>query len=106
MTAKVQSLNPCHVVFEFRYESGRDVSKNSVIIFPAESKEGREGKDVSCTEELELELEALDITDDPLELEAADEAENEELAKKLLDDQGERYNYTKIWVVVSHSVDY
>lgn len=43
---------------------------------------------MSCTEELELELEALDIADDTLELEAADEAENEELAKKLLDEQG------------------
>lgn len=55
----------------------------------AELKEGREGKEPNSTEELELELEALDITDDPLELEAADEAENEELAKKLLDEQGE-----------------
>ncbi|XP_030635202.1 regulator of nonsense transcripts 2 [Chanos chanos] len=52
-----------------------------------EGKEGKEGKDVSSTEELELELEALDINDDPLELEAADEAESEELAKKLLDEQ-------------------
>lgn len=50
---------------------------------------------MSCTEELELELEALDITDDPLELEAADEAENEELAKKLLDEQGEEMQSTK-----------
>lgn len=56
--------------------------------FFSEAKDGREGKDVSCAEELELELEALDITDDPLELEAAEEAENEELAKKLLDEQG------------------
>uniref|UniRef100_A0AAR2IZR4 MIF4G domain-containing protein n=1 Tax=Pygocentrus nattereri TaxID=42514 RepID=A0AAR2IZR4_PYGNA len=52
-----------------------------------EIKEGREGKETSSTEELELELEALDITDDPLELEVADEAESEELAKKLLDEQ-------------------
>lgn len=37
---------------------------------------------------MELELEALDIADEPLELEGADEAENEELAKKLLDEQG------------------
>lgn len=51
--------------------------------------DGREGKDsASTTEELELELEALDIADEPLELEGADEAENEELAKKLLDEQG------------------
>ncbi|XP_062339039.1 regulator of nonsense transcripts 2 isoform X2 [Osmerus eperlanus] len=45
------------------------------------------GKEAASTEELELELEALDIADDALELEGADEAENEELAKKLLDDQ-------------------
>jgi len=51
--------------------------------------DGREGKDVaSTTEELELELEALEITDEPLEMEGADEVENEELAKKLLDEQG------------------
>lgn len=51
--------------------------------------DGREGKDVaSATEELELELEALDIADEPLELEGPDEVENEELAKKLLDEQG------------------
>lgn len=49
-------------------------------------KEGKDG--ASTSEELELELEALDITDEPLELEGADEAENEELAKKLLDEQG------------------
>lgn len=49
----------------------------------------RDGKDAaSTTEELELELEALDIADEPLELEGPDEAENEELAKKLLDEQG------------------
>lgn len=52
--------------------------------------DGKEGKDsVSTTEELELELEALDIADEPLEIEGPDEAENEELAKKLLDEQGE-----------------
>lgn len=43
---------------------------------------------MSTTEELELELEALEIADEPLELEGPDEAENEELAKKLLDEQG------------------
>ncbi|XP_050963581.1 regulator of nonsense transcripts 2 [Labeo rohita] len=48
------------------------------------SKEGREG---NSTEELEMELEALDITDDPMDLDAADETESEELAKKLLDEQ-------------------
>lgn len=53
--------------------------------------DGREGKDVASTaEELELELEALDITEEPLELEGPDEAENEELAKKLLDEQGKQ----------------
>lgn len=51
--------------------------------------DGKEAKDsVSTTEELELELEALEIADEPLELEGPDEAENEELAKKLLDEQG------------------
>lgn len=50
--------------------------------------DGREVKD-AITEELELELEALDIADEPLELEGGDEAENEELAKKLLDEQGQ-----------------
>lgn len=50
--------------------------------------DGREAKD-AITEELELELEALDIADEPLELEGGDEAENEELAKKLLDEQGQ-----------------
>lgn len=50
--------------------------------------DGREVKD-AITEELELELEALDIADEPMELEGGDEAENEELAKKLLDEQGQ-----------------
>lgn len=51
--------------------------------------DGKEAKDSgSTTEELELELETLDIADDPIELEGPDEAENEELAKKLLDEQG------------------
>uniref|UniRef100_A0A3Q4AUP3 Regulator of nonsense transcripts 2 n=1 Tax=Mola mola TaxID=94237 RepID=A0A3Q4AUP3_MOLML len=55
-----------------------------------DKEEAREGKDVASTaEELELELEALDITEEPLELEGPDEAENEELAKKLLDDKQE-----------------
>lgn len=48
------------------------------------SKEVREG---NSTEELEMELEALDITDDPIDLDTADETESEELAKKLLDEQ-------------------
>ncbi|KAM6987187.1 regulator of nonsense transcripts 2 isoform 2-T2 [Aplochiton taeniatus] len=52
-----------------------------------DKEETKESKDGATTEELELELEALDITDDNLELEGAEEAENEELAKKLLDEQ-------------------
>ncbi|KAK5896215.1 hypothetical protein CgunFtcFv8_009838 [Champsocephalus gunnari] len=54
-----------------------------------EGKDGKDGKEAaaSTTEELELELEALDIADEPLELEGPDEAESEELAKKLLDEQ-------------------
>lgn len=52
--------------------------------------DGKDGKEAaSTTEELELELEALDIADEPLELEGTDEVENEELAKKLLDEQGQ-----------------
>lgn len=61
--------------------------------------DGKEGKDsVSTTEELELELEALDIADEPLELEGPDEAENEELAKKLLDEQGEIHRSSQHFV--------
>uniref|UniRef100_A0A4W5NMR8 Regulator of nonsense transcripts 2 n=1 Tax=Hucho hucho TaxID=62062 RepID=A0A4W5NMR8_9TELE len=54
-----------------------------------DKEEAAEAKDAAATtEELELELEALDIADDPLELDGPDEAENEaELAKKLLDEQ-------------------
>ncbi|KAJ8381550.1 hypothetical protein SKAU_G00023280 [Synaphobranchus kaupii] len=52
-----------------------------------ESKDPKEVKEVASTEELELELENLDIADDTLELEPGDEAEGEELAKKLLDEQ-------------------
>ncbi|XP_061662075.1 regulator of nonsense transcripts 2 isoform X2 [Syngnathoides biaculeatus] len=53
-----------------------------------EARGGREAKEAAGTvEELELELEALEIADEPLELEGADEAESEELAKKLMDEQ-------------------
>ncbi|KAJ0012669.1 hypothetical protein NQD34_017003 [Periophthalmus magnuspinnatus] len=52
-----------------------------------DARDGREGKDTTTAEELELELEALDIADEPLELEGPEEAENEELAKKIMDDQ-------------------
>lgn len=53
--------------------------------------EEREG---NSTEELEMELEALDITDDPLDLDTADETESEELAKKMLDEQGTHDTHT------------
>ncbi|XP_066561139.1 regulator of nonsense transcripts 2 isoform X1 [Amia ocellicauda] len=52
-----------------------------------ECKDGKDNKDVPSTEELELELETLDINDDTLELEGADEAETDDLTKKLLDEQ-------------------
>ncbi|XP_041934443.1 regulator of nonsense transcripts 2 isoform X4 [Alosa sapidissima] len=61
----------------------------------SKDKEAKESKEVTSTEELELELEALDIADDPLELEPTDEVENEELAKKLLDEQGDRLGSKK-----------
>lgn len=61
--------------------------------------DGKEAKDSgSTTEELELELETLDIADDPIELEGPDEAENEELAKKLLDEQGKSPRTTHYFV--------
>lgn len=53
-----------------------------MCVFVAEEREA------NSTEELEIELEALDITDDPLDLDTADETESEELAKKILDEQG------------------
>ncbi|MEQ2184948.1 Regulator of nonsense transcripts upf2, partial [Goodea atripinnis] len=65
----------------------KDNEKSSLTKDKEDTKDGREGKDVSTTEDLELELEALDIADEPLELEGGDEVENEELAKKLLDEQ-------------------
>ncbi|MBN3315558.1 RENT2 protein, partial [Atractosteus spatula] len=49
-------------------------------------KDGKD-KEVQSTEELELELETLDINDDSLELEGGDEADTDDLAKKLLDEQ-------------------
>ncbi|XP_043086605.1 regulator of nonsense transcripts 2-like, partial [Puntigrus tetrazona] len=48
---------------------------------------GKEGREGNSTEELEMELEALDITDEPIDLDTADENESEELAKKILDEQ-------------------
>lgn len=64
-----------------------------IVLLLVSGSDGREGKD-AATEELELELEALDIADEPLELEGPDEAENEELAKKLLDEQGKQEPFT------------
>ncbi|XP_078798156.1 regulator of nonsense transcripts 2 isoform X8 [Oryzias latipes] len=66
----------------------KDNEKSSQGKDKDEAKDGKDGKEAaSTTEELELELEALDIADEPLELEGTDEVENEELAKKLLDEQ-------------------
>ncbi|KAM7158983.1 regulator of nonsense transcripts 2 isoform 1-T2 [Molossus nigricans] len=59
-------------------ESNKDDSK-------AEAKELKDNKEVSNPDDLELELENLEINDDTLELEGADEAED--LTKKLLDEQ-------------------
>ncbi|XP_023617723.1 regulator of nonsense transcripts 2 isoform X6 [Myotis yumanensis] len=59
-------------------ESNKDDSK-------AEAKEPKDNKEVSNPDDLELELENLEINDDTLELEGADEAED--LTKKLLDEQ-------------------
>ncbi|XP_056604924.1 regulator of nonsense transcripts 2 isoform X2 [Triplophysa dalaica] len=60
------------------------------ILFKDNEKSGqnkKEEREANSTEELEIELEALDITDDPLDLDTADETESEELAKKILDEQ-------------------
>ncbi|CAB1421792.1 unnamed protein product [Pleuronectes platessa] len=67
----------------------KDNEKSNQAKEKEEAKDGKEGKETApTTEELELEaLEALEITDEPLELEGADEVENEELTKKLLDEQ-------------------
>uniref|UniRef100_A0A9L0RIE0 UPF2 regulator of nonsense mediated mRNA decay n=1 Tax=Equus caballus TaxID=9796 RepID=A0A9L0RIE0_HORSE len=58
-------------------ESNKDDSK--------EAKEPKDSKEVSSPDDLELELENLEISDDTLELEGGDEAED--LTKKLLDEQ-------------------
>uniref|UniRef100_A0A9L0RA32 Regulator of nonsense transcripts 2 n=1 Tax=Equus caballus TaxID=9796 RepID=A0A9L0RA32_HORSE len=52
---------------------------------PEEAKEPKDSKEVSSPDDLELELENLEISDDTLELEGGDEAED--LTKKLLDEQ-------------------
>ncbi|XP_026066042.1 regulator of nonsense transcripts 2-like isoform X2 [Carassius auratus] len=54
------------------------------------SQTSKEGQEANSTEELEIELEALDITDEPMDLDTAEETESEELAKKILDEQGGR----------------
>ncbi|KAG8142577.1 hypothetical protein E2320_005797, partial [Naja naja] len=58
-------------------DSGRDDSR--------ELKETKENKDISGTEDLELDLENLDINDESLDLDCGEEAED--LTKKLLDEQ-------------------
>ena len=70
----------------------RHTLKQRVHLSVSEAKEAKEAAVAAAatTEELELELEALDIAEDPLELEGPEETENEELAKKLLDEQGSR----------------
>uniref|UniRef100_A0A8C2HI57 UPF2 regulator of nonsense mediated mRNA decay n=1 Tax=Cyprinus carpio TaxID=7962 RepID=A0A8C2HI57_CYPCA len=60
----------------------KDNEKSSQI-----SKGTQSGREGNSTEELEMELEVLDITDEPIDLDVADETESEELAKKLLDEQ-------------------
>uniref|UniRef100_G3N7W5 Regulator of nonsense transcripts 2 n=1 Tax=Gasterosteus aculeatus aculeatus TaxID=481459 RepID=G3N7W5_GASAC len=57
------------------------------ILFKDNEKSGQGKNKDDGKGELELELEALDIADEPLELEGPDEAESEQLAKKLLDEQ-------------------
>uniref|UniRef100_A0A8D2AG87 Regulator of nonsense transcripts 2 n=1 Tax=Sus scrofa TaxID=9823 RepID=A0A8D2AG87_PIG len=52
---------------------------------PEEAKEPKDNKEIPNPDDLELELENLEINDDPLELEGGDEAED--LTKKLLDEQ-------------------
>ncbi|XP_051974306.1 regulator of nonsense transcripts 2 [Xyrauchen texanus] len=51
------------------------------------SQNNKEGHEGNSTEELEMELEALDITDDTIDLDPTDEVESEDLAKKLLEEQ-------------------
>ncbi|KAJ3612032.1 hypothetical protein NHX12_020309 [Muraenolepis orangiensis] len=76
------------ILFKDNEKSGQAKEKE-------EAKEAKEAKEAALalalaaatTEELEMELEALDIAEDPMELEGPEETENEELAKKLLDEQ-------------------
>uniref|UniRef100_A0A7N6B013 Regulator of nonsense transcripts 2 n=1 Tax=Anabas testudineus TaxID=64144 RepID=A0A7N6B013_ANATE len=76
------------------YENLVDLKAFVPAILFKDNEKSSQGKDKDDTKErdsenfiLTLELEALDITDEPLELEGSDEVENEELAKKLLDEQ-------------------
>lgn len=64
-----------------RSAQSKDIVKDDI---KADSKDCKE-REVSTTEELELDLEALEINDDPMELEGIEEAED--LTKKLLDEQ-------------------
>lgn len=75
-------------------------SKIVILCFQAEAKEPRDNKEVSTPDDLELELENLEISDDPLELEGNDEAED--LTKKLLDEQGELCPTGVTWFVFLH----
>ncbi|XP_018602826.1 regulator of nonsense transcripts 2 isoform X2 [Scleropages formosus] len=70
----------------------KDNERNSQSRDKEEAKDPKDGKETKevlgpGTDELELDLEALDIADDTLEMEAGDEVESDELAKKLLDEQ-------------------
>ncbi|XP_015207794.1 regulator of nonsense transcripts 2 isoform X1 [Lepisosteus oculatus] len=71
------------ILFKDNEKSSQSKDKEDVKDF----KDGKD-KEVQSTEELELELETLDINDDALELEGGDEADTDDLAKKLLDEQG------------------
>ncbi|XP_015207795.1 regulator of nonsense transcripts 2 isoform X2 [Lepisosteus oculatus] len=70
------------ILFKDNEKSSQSKDKEDVKDF----KDGKD-KEVQSTEELELELETLDINDDALELEGGDEADTDDLAKKLLDEQ-------------------
>lgn len=64
-----------------------------------ELKEAKDNRDVSGTEDLELDLENLDITDEALELDCGDEAED--LTKKLLDEQGKNEAQNKLRLLLT-----
>uniref|UniRef100_A0A3B4BTK7 Regulator of nonsense transcripts 2 n=1 Tax=Pygocentrus nattereri TaxID=42514 RepID=A0A3B4BTK7_PYGNA len=68
------------------YENLVDLKAFVPAILFKDNEKASQSKDKDENKEIK-EGQALDITDDPLELEVADEAESEELAKKLLDEQ-------------------